>query len=278
MSIGEFIASLAANFIVAGIVWQLKGANAGLICLLIGFILLVVAYFLRKKPSPQSPPVPLQTQSNEQRVEVNPQQHIHISSDLLQVKPPPPARIQQPDPPSNIRFVEIKTVDGTFSRAIAHRLPLVIRETTPALLVCFRNEAIAGQTLKQPQVNAHIIFKGVNGEELTDLFHGAWADEREDYTTFQTGQKRCLVVAALSEERLLKIWKKEYHTDTSWMASGPLFEIQTEPIFGTIATIVIQLLEHWNGTCIREFLFEVEPAVKGTLLPNLRPKKESGQE
>ena len=49
MSLGEFIAALAANFIVAGIVWQLKGANAGLICLSVGFVLAAIAFLLRKK-------------------------------------------------------------------------------------------------------------------------------------------------------------------------------------------------------------------------------------
>jgi hypothetical protein len=54
MSLGEFIAALAANLIVAGVVSYLKGPSLGAICLSAGFVLMIVAYLVRKKPS--SPP------------------------------------------------------------------------------------------------------------------------------------------------------------------------------------------------------------------------------
>jgi hypothetical protein len=69
MSSGEFIAALAANFIVAGAVYYLKGPSFGVICLGAGFILMVVAYLLRKKPSATPQQTITQTQ------EVNP--HFH---------------------------------------------------------------------------------------------------------------------------------------------------------------------------------------------------------
>jgi hypothetical protein len=205
-----------------------------------------------------------------QTVEVNPHQAVYIGADLLQRSPAPIVRDPQPEPQSNIQFVEVKAVDGTFSRTMAHRLPLTIKEATRALLVCLRNEAGPGQTPRQPQVDAHIIYKDADGKELTDLFHGAWVNDREDYSTFQTSQKKCLVVAVLTDRKLLKIWKKQYHTDTSWMA-GPLFEIQTEQIPGTLATVVIQLVDHWKGTFIKEFVFDVQPLVEGQL-PQLKLK------
>ncbi len=226
-----------------------------------------------KKEATQShSPVHLEKIGNpKQTVEVNPHQAVYIGADLLEPRRVPIIRDPQPEPQSNIQFVETKTVDGTFSRTIAHMLPVTIKETTRGLLVCLRNEAGPGQTPKQPQVDAHIVYKDADGRELTDLFHGAWVNEHDDYSTFQTSQKRCLVVAALTDGKLLKIWKTQYHTDTSWMAGGSLFEIQTEQIPGTIATIVIQLLDHWKGTFIKEFVLDVESLVDGQL-PQLKLK------
>jgi hypothetical protein len=58
MSIRGVIISVAANFIVAGAVWFIKGPNFGLVCLGIGFLLLAIGLFWPKKPQPQIPPPP----------------------------------------------------------------------------------------------------------------------------------------------------------------------------------------------------------------------------
>jgi hypothetical protein len=242
-------------------------------------VLLVIAGIMALKAAKEekTTPSPAPVQHNEQRViqEANPkqEQHVHIGSDLFQTKP---ARLvvhtakseQQP----NIQFVEIKNVDGSFTETIVHGLPLTERKTTAALLVCFRNEAIPGQTPRQPQVDAHVIYKSGDGKELTDLSHGVWAEESANYTTFQTGHKKCLVVTALSEGMLCKMWKEEYHTRTSWTPGGTLFENRIEQVQGKIATIVVQLLDHWKGTCISEFILDVE-AVADKELPSLKLKQ-----
>ena len=49
MSPRGILISLAANFVVAGIVWNLKGPSAGIACLLIGFLLFIAAFVWPKK-------------------------------------------------------------------------------------------------------------------------------------------------------------------------------------------------------------------------------------
>jgi hypothetical protein len=100
------------------------GASAAVSIFLLGALLILLGWLWPKKSKPQeSPPFPPQnTQTLKQEANPRQEQHVHIGSDFLQPKPAPPARTPQPEPPSNIHFIEIKTVDGTFSRAIAHRL------------------------------------------------------------------------------------------------------------------------------------------------------------
>jgi hypothetical protein len=129
----------------------------------------------------------------------------------------------------------------------------------PASLVCFRNEALKGVTPKQPSVNAHVVYKDSKGNEITDLNHGVWIQESRDYTNFTTGDKKCLVVLILDDKTgtLRKVWKQEYHTRNGWMAGGPLFQITDDEVTGEIETVVIQLLDNWNGSCIDEFTLRV---------------------
>ena len=75
MSSGEFIAALAANLVVAGAVSYLKGPSFGAICLTAGFLLMIAAYLLRRKPQTPSPPPPLPSQTIIQTQEFNPQFH-----------------------------------------------------------------------------------------------------------------------------------------------------------------------------------------------------------
>ena len=49
MSVRGILISLAVNFVVAGVVWYVSGPNAGLICLTIGGLLLILALFWPKK-------------------------------------------------------------------------------------------------------------------------------------------------------------------------------------------------------------------------------------
>src|ERR1700681_895931 len=75
MSVRGIIISLAANFVVAGTVWYLRGPNAGLICLAIGGLLLIVALLWPKKSPAQPPPPPTIHQENKRTAEANPPQN-----------------------------------------------------------------------------------------------------------------------------------------------------------------------------------------------------------
>lgn len=159
----------------------------------------------------------------------------------------------------NIHFVEIKNVESSITQGKLFGMPIPAEKTLQATLVCFRNEALKGVTPKQPSVNAHVIYRDSQGNEMTDLNRGVWIQEREDFTKFTTGDKKCLVVLVLDEKTgaLRKAWKEEYHTQNSWMAGGPLFRITDEEVPGEIETIDIQLLDKSNGSCIDEFTMRV---------------------
>src|SRR4029077_3751741 len=71
----------ASNLLVAGIVFYLKGPSAGLICFGVGFVLLFLAYFVRKKPEPSSTSsVQIKPQFNPQ---FNPQQNVGTPNPAL---------------------------------------------------------------------------------------------------------------------------------------------------------------------------------------------------
>jgi hypothetical protein len=64
-------------------------------------------------------------------------------------------------------------------------------------------------------------------------------------------------------EPLKKLWKETYTTDTSWMASGPLFRIRDEGIRGEIASIEVSLLV--DDACLLRATFVVQPRYSGKL-------------
>jgi hypothetical protein len=79
MSLGEILKGCAGNLLVAGIVFYLKGPSAGVVCFGLGIALLIVAYFVRKKPEPTSAmtSVQLNPQFNPQS---RPQQNVYIEA------------------------------------------------------------------------------------------------------------------------------------------------------------------------------------------------------
>jgi hypothetical protein len=94
MSTGETIGGIAANLIVAGIVFHLKGPSAGTVCLIAGFALMIVAYVFRKKPQPVSSQPASQTQDFRPHVEVKQGDQIfsptiHVSSGSAAPAPAP---------------------------------------------------------------------------------------------------------------------------------------------------------------------------------------------
>ena len=69
MPVRGILISLAVNFVVAGAAWYFRGPNAGLICLAIGGLLLILGLLWPKKKKPPPPP----SQTIIQTQEFNPQ-------------------------------------------------------------------------------------------------------------------------------------------------------------------------------------------------------------
>ncbi len=70
MPVRGILISLAVNFVVAGTIWYFRGPNAGLICLAIGGLLLILGLLWPKK---KSPPPPSITQTQGFNPQFNPQ-------------------------------------------------------------------------------------------------------------------------------------------------------------------------------------------------------------
>ena len=252
--------TVAVTLILFGLAYYLSGAKAAFICLVAGStILVVMLFFKRKKPPPDPPSQSSQQTANPTVTQTaNPTVNVNIGNQQGPHKATASASPAQKLKP-NIRFVGVNNVEGWMSGDTVYGIPVGKARVFQTTLLCFRNEASKGVTPKQPSVNAHIVYKDSQGNEITDLNHGVWVQEDNDYTNFTTGDKKCLVVLGWDEQTgtLRKLWKEEYHTRDSWMAGGPLFRIRDEEVPGEIETVAIQLLDKWNGSCIDEFTLRV---------------------
>jgi hypothetical protein len=267
MSTGEIIASLAANFIVAGVVWYLRGTNSGLVCLGLGLLLLIVAYLFRKKTHSQPSPPPT-VQKNKQTVTQEANPHIYIGADLLQrtIERNVPTPSQPPKPQPNIRFVETKSVKSHIAMPggnILYESPQGLGDFYVSV-VCFRNEAIPGQSVQEPRIKTHIIYKDHSGNEITDAPRGVWLGLYGESTVFESGQKKCIIVFLLSnQDTLKKLGNETYTTRNSWMAGGPQFRISDEGILQEVGSVEISLLAH--NSCLLRATFDVKPRDSGKL-------------
>jgi hypothetical protein len=211
MTMGDFIASLAANFIVAGIVWQLKGANAGLICLTIGFILLIAAYFFRKKPSPQTPP----SQQNTQTVK----QEVNFGDEFLKqlkehAKPIQFPKLESPPKPElNIKFLGIRSIKVDFVNNVPLQLCSFHERTDGkigSVVACFRNEAIFGKTIK-PIYDARAqlkLFDNTGAEIGHGLSRAAWLEHATDLVDLIPGGDVQCVIFLLQDAGTLTVPSK----------------------------------------------------------------------
>jgi hypothetical protein len=246
MSLGEFIAALAANFIVAGIVWQLKGANAGLICLSVGFVLAAIAFLLRKKrPEPPQSPISIHlenignpTQSSEQRILVPP---------VL----PQPAETKK----SDIKF--LRSEESALSD---------FHQYAPALSVvaaCLRNDS-AHDT--RYDFAAHIIYKNANGDQVSDTGRGLWLSTSSTTTRFPTGITRQLAIFLFANDR--ELLKPIPNRRTETLAGKPIVipDITAEKFKEKIATVEIRLLRERTEPIIFNFTVQTIDG-KTTLLP-----------
>jgi len=197
MSLTEILVSLACNFIVAGVVWDLRGSNAGLICLGIGLILLILAYLVRKK---RSRPEPTQSQHNEQRVEANPQQNVYISSDVLRGHTPQPLPPQQPKPCPELELIDWKPTmigyERTWVELNVARLRLV--EWKPnAFVAIFRNRPAppGEETIPAYGATAHLIYRNQMDEQQI-VNYGTWLQKYEHFADFDSATSHALVLSS----------------------------------------------------------------------------------
>jgi len=189
---------------------------------------------------------------------------VQVSKQGASKRPHAPA--PKTSPQQNLRFVGAKAITahaGTNGGAEIYESPQGLGDFQISIL-CFRNEAVVGQSIQEPHVNAHIVYKDKDGQEITDAPRGVWLEQYRDETIFEAGKKRCLVIFLLSsQDTLKKLWKETYTTETSWMAGGPLFRIRDEGISGDIASIEVSLLV--DDACVLQAIFEVKPRQSGRL-------------
>lgn len=168
-------------------------------------------------------------------------------------------------PKHNIRFVEAKSIQAHsgIKDGKIHESPQGLGDFQ-VCVVCFRNEPSIGKRVQEPTLKSHIIYKDKNGEEITDVPRGVWLGELGETTVFESGKKKCLIIFLLSnQDTLKKLWNEEYHSETSWMADGPVFQIRDEGIRADVTSVEVRLLAH--DICVLSADFEVGPRIGGGL-------------
>jgi hypothetical protein len=196
----------------------------------------------------------------------------NVNSPTINVSIPHPSPVQattapqpEPKPKHNIKFIEAKSVQA--HRGIEdgkiHESPQGPGEFQ-VCVVCFRNEPAIGKRVQEPTLKSHINYKGKNGEEINDVPRGVWLGELGETTVFESGKKKCLIIFLLSNlDAFKKLWNEEYHSETSWMAGGPVFQIRDEGMRGDVSSVEIRLLAH--DICVLSADFEVGSRIGGGL-------------
>lgn len=166
------------------------------------------------------------------------------------------APVRGPEPQQNIKCVEARSVlieaSGDTLVIPPHGL-----SGFDGSIVCFRNEPLPGHRVEQPNLRAHVIYRGAEGREIADAPDGVWLGEYSAYATFTAGKKNCLLLYFMDNSReLIRVWKETYRSEHSWMG-GVSYRIKIEPISETIATIDVSLLRA-NGTCVMQTTLDVK--------------------
>lgn len=190
-----------------------------------------------------------------------------INVSLPHPSPVPTMTTPQPktEPKNNIKFVEAKSVQAHsgLKDGKIHESPHEPGDFKISV-ACFRNEPVVGQRVQQPTLKSHIIYKDKNGEEITDVPRGVWLGELGETTVFESGKKKCLIIFLLSkQDTFKKLWNEEYHSETSWMAGGPVFQIKNEGIRGDVTSVEVRLME--RDICVLQADFEVGQRIGGGL-------------
>src|SRR5215469_1132615 len=158
--------------------------------------------------------------------------NVNLGNSLLSQQAQPTPTVAKPK--ANLRFVETKSVQIHAGNGEFFESPQGLGDYR-VTVACFRNEAIVGETLKQPDVKAHIIFRDLAGTEFGDVSSGVWLQVYKDAAPFTVGTKRCVILFLLTNQGTLKrLWKEAYVTEHSWMG-GPSFRVRDEVIVARIA-------------------------------------------
>src|SRR5579864_332679 len=204
----EFIAALAANFIVAGVVSSLKGTSAGAISFGIGLVLLVVAYLVSKKSLPVASPASAPIHQ-EVKQEVNPQFNPQFNPQITIGLGPAPIPIgaapaspldTKSEPRCNIQFTGVAQSTTLADHALA---AYVGRTAVPFATATFENKAIEGQELRIPTVKARLIFRHSDGRTIADISNVAWFPGDIRYATLEANTPHHVVLFFLVREKLL---------------------------------------------------------------------------
>jgi hypothetical protein len=196
----------------------------------------------------------------------------NVNSPTINVSIPHPSPAQattapqpEPKPKHNIKFIEAKSVQAHsgIEDGKIHESPQGLGEFH-VCVVCFRNEPVVGKRVQEPTLKSHIIYKDKNSAEITDVPRGVWLGELGETTVFESGKKKCLIIFLLSkQDTFKKLWNEEYHSETSWMAGGPVFQIRDEGIRGDVTSVEVRLLDH--DICVLHAEFAVASRTPGAL-------------
>jgi hypothetical protein len=266
LSRSDWIA-VAVTLICVSLSYYLGFPKTAFLCGIVGALILMGLIFFRQEDGPkdaisqsvQQAASPVITQN------ANPIVNVNIGS-------PSPMHQQgtQPLKPISKRKLNINLVEakwtgvhpGSDSRALFHESPPGLHDLFAAV-VCFRNDPIVGESIEQPTLKAQIVFRDANGAEIADVPRAVWLGQYGESTTFETGQKKCLIVFLQSSQNtLMKLWNESYTTETSWMSGGHLFRIRSEALTGMAASFEISLISH--NTCVKQAKFDM-PAREGEL-------------
>ena len=243
--------TVAITLLSVWLTWYIGQGTAAVICGIAGtLILLALIFFKRGNKAPNLSSESVRQTANPVVTQTaNPTINVNVGNPLVSQPSQPTTEVAKPRP--NIRFVETKSLGIHAGEGEFFESPQGLGDYRVAV-ACFRNEAIVGQTLKQPGIQAHIIFRDSVGTEVADVSSGVWLQVYKDAAPFTVGTKRCVILFLLTNQGTLKrLWKEAYTTEHSWM-SGPNFRVRDEVIPSRIASIEIDLLEASTGACIMQ--------------------------
>jgi len=228
------------------------------VCLVLGLLILLIMIFRRREKEQVAPSV---SQSVQQTANPTINVNIGTPNSSQPISEPLPST---PEPKHNIHFLEAKSVkahsglnDGRIYESAQGLGDFAVS------IVCFRNDPIIGQSVQQPRLKAHIIYKDKNGQEITDVSRGVWVNHYGEAVRFETAQRKCLIVLLFSSQGTwMKVWN-EAHTPPRHFRTREIFLVRSEGISQNIASIEIELLT--EDVCVAHAEFDLSTNAAGQL-------------